>query len=292
MQDQAPAKAGESSTEGPHHELTEDYERSDGQFFSVALAGIAAGQPGSTGLGLANEGGITIEMSDSQASWQDHPYQQEVTMTNPPSWGYDLAGGEAARLIELSGQMASREQAGIEQDEAGQALRSLGMTPSAEKPASLVGLPRRDREPRASRGRACGHQDEAEPHGRGAEHADHQTQQPRGQRSKEPGHRYAEQHGGEQEARLGAEPAGSYAKGDDDNRKGVDVHAPREPLGEAADGEHDCGCEHEQGHDLDRGRVVEQRVLHGEEDALSPDEAVVAVLLEPDKSAEVAQPDG
>jgi hypothetical protein len=36
---------------------------------------------------------------------------------------------------------ASREQAGIEQDEAGQALRSLGMTPSAEKPASLVGLP-------------------------------------------------------------------------------------------------------------------------------------------------------
>jgi hypothetical protein len=28
--------------------------------------------------------------------------------------------------------MASREQAGIEQDEAGQALRSLGMTPSAE----------------------------------------------------------------------------------------------------------------------------------------------------------------
>jgi hypothetical protein len=53
--------------------------------FSVALAGIAAGQPGSTGLGLANERGITIEMSDSQASWQDRPYQQEVTMTNPPS---------------------------------------------------------------------------------------------------------------------------------------------------------------------------------------------------------------
>ena len=49
-------------------------------------------------------------------------------MTNPPSWGYDLAGGQAARFIELSGQMASREQAGIEQDEAGQALRSLGMT--------------------------------------------------------------------------------------------------------------------------------------------------------------------
>ena len=53
-------------------------------------------------------------------------------MTNPPSRGYDLAGGEAAWFIELSGQMASREQAGIEQDEAGQALRSLGMTPSAE----------------------------------------------------------------------------------------------------------------------------------------------------------------
>src|SRR6266568_5134818 len=50
----------------------------------------------------------------------------------PPSWGYDLAGGEAARFIELSGQMASREQARIEQDEAEQALRSLGMTPSAE----------------------------------------------------------------------------------------------------------------------------------------------------------------
>ena len=129
MQDQAPASAGESSTEGPHHELGEDYERSDGQFFSVALAGIAAGRPGSTGLGLANEGGITIEMSDSQASWQDRPYQQEVTMANPPSWGYDLAGGEAARFIELPGQMASREQAGIEQDEAGQAPRSPGMTP-------------------------------------------------------------------------------------------------------------------------------------------------------------------
>ena len=43
MQDQAPASAGESSTEGPRHELGEDYERSDGQFFSVALAGIAAG---------------------------------------------------------------------------------------------------------------------------------------------------------------------------------------------------------------------------------------------------------
>lgn len=42
-------------------------------------------------------------------------------MKNPPSWGYDLAGGEAARLIELSGQMASREQARIEQDEAEQA---------------------------------------------------------------------------------------------------------------------------------------------------------------------------
>ena len=68
MQDQAPASAGESSTEGPRHELTEDYERSDGQFLSVALAGIAVGQPGSTGLGLANEGGITIEMSDSQAA--------------------------------------------------------------------------------------------------------------------------------------------------------------------------------------------------------------------------------
>ena len=38
----------------------------------------------------------------------------------------------AARFIELSGQMASREQAGMEQDEAGQALRSLGVTPSAE----------------------------------------------------------------------------------------------------------------------------------------------------------------
>jgi len=53
-------------------------------------------------------------------------------MTNPPSWGYDIAGGEAARFIELSGQMASREQARIEQDEAEQALRSLGMTRSAE----------------------------------------------------------------------------------------------------------------------------------------------------------------
>ena len=42
-------------------------------------------------------------------------------MKNPPSWGYDLAGGEAARFIELSGQMASREQARIEQDEAEQA---------------------------------------------------------------------------------------------------------------------------------------------------------------------------
>jgi hypothetical protein len=151
MQDQAPASAGESGTEGPHHELTEDYERSDGQFFSVALAGIAAGQPGSTGLGLANEGGITIEMSDSQASWQDRPYQQEVTMTNPPSWGYDLAGGEAARFIELSGQMASREQAGIEQDEAGQALRRLGMTPSAEKPASGRPWPHHRRHVRAVR---------------------------------------------------------------------------------------------------------------------------------------------
>ena len=49
-------------------------------------------------------------MSDSQASWQDRPYQQEVTMTHPPSWGDDLAGGEAARFIELPGQMASREQ--------------------------------------------------------------------------------------------------------------------------------------------------------------------------------------
>ena len=56
------------------------------------LAGVAAG---GTGLGLASEGGITIEMSDSQASGQDRPYQQEVTLTNPPSWGYDLAGGRA-----------------------------------------------------------------------------------------------------------------------------------------------------------------------------------------------------
>jgi hypothetical protein len=132
------------------HELTEDYERSDGQFFSVALAGTAAGQPGSTGLGLANEGGITIEMSDSQASWQDRPYQQEVTMTNPPSWGYDLAGGEAARFIELSGQMASREQAGIEQDEAGQAAQPR-MTPSAEKRASGRPWPHRRRHVRAVR---------------------------------------------------------------------------------------------------------------------------------------------
>jgi hypothetical protein len=38
MQEQAPASAGESGTEGPRHELTGDYERSDGQFFSVALA--------------------------------------------------------------------------------------------------------------------------------------------------------------------------------------------------------------------------------------------------------------
>jgi len=53
-------------------------------------------------------------------------------MTNPPSWGYDLAGGEAARFIELSGQMAGREQARIEQEEAEQALRSLGMSSSAE----------------------------------------------------------------------------------------------------------------------------------------------------------------
>ena len=39
--------------------------------------------------------------------------------------------------------MASREQARIEQDEAEQALRSLGMTPSAENrlQASLVNLP-------------------------------------------------------------------------------------------------------------------------------------------------------
>jgi len=29
--------------------------------------------------------------------------------------------------------------------------------------------------PRASRGRACGYQVEAEPHGRGAEHADHEA---------------------------------------------------------------------------------------------------------------------
>jgi hypothetical protein len=108
----APASAGESSAEGPHHELTEDYECSDGQFFSVALAGIAAGQPGSSGPGLADEGGIAIEMSDSQASRQGRSCRQEVTMTNPPSWGYDLAGGEAARFVELSGQMASREQAG------------------------------------------------------------------------------------------------------------------------------------------------------------------------------------
>jgi alkylation response protein AidB-like acyl-CoA dehydrogenase len=86
-------------------------------------------------------------MSDSQASWQDRPYQQEATMTNPPSWGYDLAGGEAARFIEL----ASREQAGIEQDEAGQALRSLGMTPSAEKPASGRPWPHRRRHVRAVR---------------------------------------------------------------------------------------------------------------------------------------------
>ena len=57
MQDQASASAGEPSTEGSHHEFAEDYERSDGQFFSVALAGIAAGQPGSTGLGLVDEGG-------------------------------------------------------------------------------------------------------------------------------------------------------------------------------------------------------------------------------------------
>jgi hypothetical protein len=151
MQDQAPASAGESSTAGPRHELTEDYERTDDQFFSVALAGIAAGQPGGTGLGLANEGGITIEMSDSQASWQDRPYQQEVTMTNPRSWGYDLAGGEAAGFTELSGQMASREQDGIEQDEAGQALRSPGMTPSAEKPASGRPWPHRRRHVRAVR---------------------------------------------------------------------------------------------------------------------------------------------
>jgi hypothetical protein len=71
-------------------------------------------------------------MSNSQASWQDRPYQHEVTMTNRSSWGCGLAGGEAARFIELPGQMASREQARIEQDEAEQALRSLGMTPSAE----------------------------------------------------------------------------------------------------------------------------------------------------------------
>jgi len=30
-------------------------------------------------------GRLTIDMSNSQASWQDRPYQQEVTMTNPPS---------------------------------------------------------------------------------------------------------------------------------------------------------------------------------------------------------------
>ena len=53
-------------------------------------------------------------------------------MTNRSSWGCGLAGGEAARFIEWSGQMASREQARIEQDEAEQDLRSLGMTPSAE----------------------------------------------------------------------------------------------------------------------------------------------------------------
>ena len=99
MQDQAPASAGESGTEGPRHELTGDYERSDGQFFSVALAGIAAGQPGGTGLGLANEGGITIEMSGSRASWQNRPYQQEVTLTNPPSWATTW---RAARLPGLS----------------------------------------------------------------------------------------------------------------------------------------------------------------------------------------------
>jgi hypothetical protein len=81
-------------------------------------------------------------MSNRQASWQDRPYQQEVTMTNPPSWGYDLAGGEAARFIELPGQMASREQARIEQDEAEQALRSLGMTPLHGVSASPGSIPR------------------------------------------------------------------------------------------------------------------------------------------------------
>jgi hypothetical protein len=45
MQDQAPASAGESGTEGPRHELTGDYERSDGQFFSVALARVAEPSP-------------------------------------------------------------------------------------------------------------------------------------------------------------------------------------------------------------------------------------------------------
>jgi len=30
-------------------------------------------------------GRLTIDMSNSQASWQDRPYQQEVTMTKPPS---------------------------------------------------------------------------------------------------------------------------------------------------------------------------------------------------------------
>ena len=132
MQDQAPASAGESSTEGPDHELTEDYERSDGQFFSVALAGIAAGQPGSTGLGLANEGGITVEMSDSQASWQDRRYQQEVTVTNPPSWGDDLAGGGLPGLSSCPARWPAGSRPGSSRTRPGRPLRSLGMTLSAE----------------------------------------------------------------------------------------------------------------------------------------------------------------
>lgn len=40
--------------------------------------------------------------------------RNEVAMTNPPSWGYHPAGGEAAQFIELSGQMASREKGGLD----------------------------------------------------------------------------------------------------------------------------------------------------------------------------------
>jgi hypothetical protein len=73
-------------------------------------------------------------MSGSRASWQDRPYQQEVTLTNPPSWATIWRAARLPGLSSCPARWPAGSRPGIEQDEAGQALRSPGMTPSAERP--------------------------------------------------------------------------------------------------------------------------------------------------------------